>query len=153
MSLQPMRQQHGSKSLSSAFPCGASSNSSSRIARSFRWDLPACLLTRAQGKDYVPDQPFTAGLQTQSRGSFGVVPLLRVLDLFPTGRSPLEVTQRQFVLSCRAPLHAILSFVHVASVRSRRVSGTFTWRVSDLIRVCGRYFFYVPYHRLWLLEA
>ena len=34
-----------STSSRSAFPCGASSNSSSRDSRSFRWYLPACLLT------------------------------------------------------------------------------------------------------------
>ena len=45
MSLQLIRQHKGSESSSSGFPCGASSNSSSRNARSFRWYLPACLLT------------------------------------------------------------------------------------------------------------
>ena len=134
-SLQLIRQQHG-------FPCGASSNSSSRNARSFRWYLPACLLAvrrvllkRTFGISPLPWTP------DPSRGSFGVVPLLCVLDLSPTGRSPLEVTQRRFVPSDRAPLHFILGFVHVTPVRSRSVSGTFTWLVSDLIRVCGRFSF------------
>ena len=40
----PTHQQLGSKSSSSAFSCGASSNSSSRNARSSRWFLLACLL-------------------------------------------------------------------------------------------------------------
>ena len=35
--------------------------------------------------------------------------LLCVLDLSPTGRSPLEVTQRRLVLSGRAALHIIPS--------------------------------------------
>ena len=43
------------------------------------------------------------GRQAQSRGSFGVVSLLCVLDVSPTGRSPLEVTQRRLVLSGCAP--------------------------------------------------
>ena len=43
------------------------------------------------------------GRQAQSRGNFGVVSLLCVLDVSPTGRSPLEVTQRRLVLSGCAP--------------------------------------------------
>ena len=82
----------------------------------------------------------TSPFHTQSRRSVGVVPFLCVPDLSPTGRSPLEVTQRRFGPSGCAPLHFIPSFVHVASCRSRSVSGTLTRRMSDLICVCGVFF-------------
>ena len=60
------------------------------------------LLKRTFGTSLLP---WTPG--PQSRGSFRVVPLWCVS---PTGRSPREVTQRQFVPSGRAPLHLILIF-------------------------------------------
>ena len=66
------------------------------------------------GDAYVWDQPFAVDSRPQSRWRISVVPLLCVLDLSPIGRSPLEVRQRRFVPSGRAPLHFILSFVHVA---------------------------------------
>ena len=48
------------------------------------------------------------------RGSFRVVPLLCVLDLSPTGRSPFEVTQLRLLLSGCAPLYMIPIFIHTA---------------------------------------
>ena len=73
-----------------------------------------------------------------------MVPVLCVLNLSPTGRNPLEVTQQRFVPFGRAPLHFILSFAHVAPARFRVVSGTFAWQDSDLIRVLGSFFLLCP---------
>ena len=61
-----------------------------------------------------------------------MVSLLCVLDLSPTGRSPLEVTQRRLVLSGCGPIHIIPSFVHVAPVRSRGEFCTLTSRLSEI---------------------
>ena len=68
-----------------------------------------------------------------------MVPLLCVLDLSPTGRSPLEVTQRPLVTSGHPQF-----LVQVAPVRSRSVSGTFTWRVSHSNRVLWAFLLSCP---------
>ena len=98
---------------------------------------PDVLAHGAQGvaEDNVRDQALHRGRQAQSRASFGVVSLLCVLEVSPTGWSSLEVTHRRLVLSGCAPPHIIPNFVHVAPVCSIGEFCTLTSRLSGLIRV------------------
>ena len=93
----------------------------------------------AQGiaEAYVRDQLFSVDSRPCHVGASAWFLFLCVLELLPTGRSAPEVTQRPLVPSGRAPPHIISSFVYVAPVCFRSVSGTLTWRMSERsIRLC-----------------
>ena len=70
-SLAPTRQQLGSKSSSSASPCGVSSSFSCLSARSFHWFLPTCLLgvLKIMLTVCVLEQPFTMDTRPSEVGA------------------------------------------------------------------------------------
>ena len=77
--------------------CGVSSQLSCLNARSL-WFLPTCLLGVFKML-LMCTQPFTVGLESQPRVTLGVVSLVRVPGLSPSGWSVLELTQLRLVLS------------------------------------------------------
>ena len=62
---------------------------------------------------YVSEQPFTMDSRSSRAGSTCVVPLVRVVDVSPSGRSVLEVTQRWLALSGARPPGPSPFFLHV----------------------------------------